>query len=372
MARGDGLNKTLMPPVITRAHIFAFTFFAIFIFLVYEMVRLLSPVLSPLLWAAILTLALYPLYSRVVVIVRGRNALAAGIMTFITLLAVIGPTIMLLVILTSQAGDLYQWISSVIQSGRLAEIWGSLSTSMVDKILTQPALMGVDIKGIVIKGLGDISSGLASHIGGILRNTLLFAVNIAIMLVALFFFFKDGKLYCNTVVDLLPFTSHQKKTIAQKFVDTFSAVINGVFLIAVLQGVMTGIGFALFQVPFPVLWGFLAAVLALLPVGGAALVWIPGALFLFLTASTLKAVLLGIWGLLLVSLPDNFLKPLLIGRKAKIPTFLLFITLLGGLQVFGILGLLFGPLVLTLLTVFVQIYREEYAGTATVAHGAEH
>jgi predicted PurR-regulated permease PerM len=365
------MNTTPTAPLISRAHIFVFAFFAVFLFLLYQMARLLTPFLSPLLWAAILTLALYPLYSRVVVIVRGRNALAAGIMTFITLLAIVGPTIMLLVVLTSQAGDLYQWISSAIQSGRLSEIWGSLSTSTLDKVLAQPALEGFDIKGFVTKGLSDISSGLASQMGAILKNTLLFGVNIGIMLVALFFFFKDGERYYKTIVDLLPFTPQQKITIAQKFADTFSAVINGMFLVAFLQGLMTGIGFALFQVPFPVFWGFLAAILALLPFGGAALVWVPGALFLFLTTSTLQAVLLGIWGLLLVSLPDNFLKPLLIGRKAQISTFLLFITILGGLQVFGILGLLFGPLVLTLLTAFVQIYREEYAGTVSNAPRAE-
>ncbi len=357
------MNTPPTAPFITRAHLFAIAFFAVFIFLAYQMARLLSPFLSPLIWAAILTLALYPLYKRVVVIVRNRNALAAGIMTFITLLAVIGPAIILLIILASQAGDLYQWISSIIQSGKLGEVWGSLSASFFDKILAQPMLAELDIKGIFIKGLGDISSGLASQIGDILKNTLLFCVNIVIMLVALFFFFKDGERYYHTVVDLLPFTPHQKTTIAQKFADTFSAVINGVFLISLLQGLMIGIGFALFQIPFPVFWGFLAAILALLPFAGAGLVWFPGAVFLYLTTSPLQAVLLGIWGLVLVSLPDNFLKPLLIGKKANIPTFLLFIALLGGLQVFGILGLLFGPLVLTLLTAFVQIYREEYAGT---------
>jgi predicted PurR-regulated permease PerM len=365
------MNTAPATPVITRDRIFAFAFFAVLLFLIYQMVRILTPFLSPLLWAAILTLALYPLYSRINVLVRNRSALAAGIMTFITLLAIIGPTIMLLVVLTSQAGDLYQWISSAIQSGKLTEIWGSLSTSTTDKILALPALEGFDIKGMAIKGLSDISSGLASQVGAILKNTLVFAVNIGIMLVALFFFFRDGERYYNTVVDLLPFTPQQKKTIAKKFVDTFSAVINGVFLIAFLQGLMTGIGFALFQVPFAVFWGFLALILALLPLAGAALVWVPGAIFLYLTGSTLSAVLLSIWCLVLVSLPDNFLKPLLIGRKAKISTFLLFITILGGLQVFGILGLLFGPLVLTLLTAFVQIYREEYGATVTGAHRAE-
>jgi predicted PurR-regulated permease PerM len=91
------------------------------------------------------------------------------------------------------------------------------------------------------------------------------------------------------------------------------------------------------------------------------LVWVPGALYLYFNGATLQGVLLAIWGALLISLPDNFLKPLLIGRKAKLPTFLLFIGILGGLQVYGFLGILFGPLVVTLLTAFVQIYREEYA-----------
>ena len=106
----------------------------------------------------------------------------------------------------------------------------------------------------------------------------------------------------------------------------------------------------------------LAAVLALLPVGGAALVWLPGALYLFITDATVRGVLLATWGTFLVSLPDNFIKPLLIGKRAKLPTFFLFLGILGGLQVYGFLGILFGPLIVTLLTAFVQIYREEFSG----------
>ena len=91
------------------------------------------------------------------------------------------------------------------------------------------------------------------------------------------------------------------------------------------------------------------------------LVWLPCAVYLYLAGSTLSSVLLAAWGTVFVSLPDNFLKPLLIGRKAKLPTFLLFLGILGGLKVYGVLGILAGPLVVTLLTAFVQIYREEFA-----------
>ena len=180
------------------------------------------------------------------------------------------------------------------------------------------------------------------------------------MLLSLFFLFRDGERWYASVTRLLPFTQDQQQAIARRFQDTFSAVVNGVFLVALLQGVMTGIGLALFGVPFPVLWGFLAAILALLPIGGAALIWVPAAVYLYLTGSAVSSILLAVWGVVLVSLPDNFLKPLLIGRKAKIPTFLLFIGILGGLQVYGFLGIFAGPLVVTLLTAFVQIYREEF------------
>jgi predicted PurR-regulated permease PerM len=355
------LNTKHPPPVITRSHIFTVTFFAIFIFLLYQMLRLLAPFSAALLWAAILALALDPLYRKLVTLFRGRTGLAAGVMTLVTLLLVIGPMITLLAVLTSQAVDLYQWASAGIKSGAAADLWNKLTGYVSQKILSHPLLADSDVKGVLINGLRQFSSSLASQVGSVLRDTVLLAVNLLIMLIALFFFFRNGESYYQTAMGLLPFTHEQKQSIARKFHDTFTAVLNGVFLIALGQGIMTGIGFALFRVPFAVFWGFLAAFLALLPIGGAALVWIPGALFLLLTGETLRGVLLAVWGAVLVSLPDNFLKPMLIGRKAKLPAFFLLLGILGGLQVYGFLGILFGPLVVTLLTAFVQIYREEYA-----------
>ena len=351
-------------PLLTRSPLFAVVFFGLFLFFFYQMGRMLMVFISPLLWAAILTLTLYPLQRRITARLKHRQGLAAGIMTLITLLLVIGPAVALLFVLATQAGDLYAGMSAFVQSGKLTEAWEKITSTFLDKALQSSVLSGVDVKGMMITGVSDLSSGLAAQLGGVLRNSVIFAMDIVIMLIALFFFFRDGEAYSQAFIELLPFTKPQKKEITRKFIDTFSAVINGVFLVALLQGAMTGIGFALFGIPHAVFWGFLAAVLALLPIGGAALIWLPGAAYLYLTGSVLSGALLGMWGLLLVSLPDNFLKPLLIGRKANIPTFVLFIALLGGLQVYGFLGLLFGPLVVTLLTALVQIYREEYAGSS--------
>jgi predicted PurR-regulated permease PerM len=348
------------PPFITRAHLFALAFFAIFIFLLYQMARLLAPFSAALIWAVIITLALRPLHQRVLRLFKGRPGYASAIMTLITLLAVIGPAIAILVIFAGQAVDLYQSASQSIQSGKFLELWNRASTSLTETLRKLPLLSGVDVTGLAMKGLGEVSTGLAGQIGSLLNETLVLVIDLAVMIIALFFFFRDGESYYRSVMDMLPFSPDHKQFISRKVYATFTAVINGVFLVALLQGIMTGIGFALFGIPFSIFWGLIAAVLALLPIGGASLVWIPGVLFLFFTGSKVSSILFFVWGLVLVSLPDNFLRPLLIGKKAELPAFFLFIGILGGLKVYGLLGILFGPLVVTLLYAFVHIYRAEY------------
>lgn len=346
--------------VVTREHVFAAVFFSLLLLLLYQAGRIAATFLWALLWASIISLALHPAYQRVLAALKGRASLAAGAMTLLTIAVIIGPAVAVLAALASQAVDLYRWAIELVQSGRLAEFWerftqtplGAAAGGVLD-------LQG--IKGGLVGGFGELSSNMAEQIGALLKNTLLLFVNLAVMILSLFFFFRDGESYARSVMAVLPFTQKQKLAISRKFLDTFSAVINGVFIIAIVQGIMAGAGFAVFGIPFAVFWGFLAAVLALLPVGGAALVWAPAAAWLLLTDSTLNGVLLALWGAVLVSLPDNFLKPLIIGKKAKLPTFLLFIGILGGIRAYGILGILFGPVVVTLLMAFVKIYREEFA-----------
>lgn len=352
-------NKT-EDSFLTRQHIFAAIFFSFFLFLLFQMAGLLGQFASALIWAALLTLAGYPLYQKILKRLNHRRSLSAGVMTFIIALVIVGPSIALLTSLASQALSLYEWASGIIQSGRLEE-WGDATTSSLGRILSHPVLAGLDVKGLALRSIGDLSSTMVAQLGSLLKNTLVFFFDLMIMFFAIFFFYRDGEAYYHFLMELLPFTAPQKKSISKRFTDTFRAVINGVFVIALLQGIMTGFGFALFGVPFPVFWGFVAIAAALIPLGGAALVWLPGVLYLLLTAHPIQGFMLAAWGIFLVTLPDNFLKPLLIGKKANIPTFFLFMGILGGLKIYGFLGVLFGPLIVTLLTAFVEIYREEYS-----------
>jgi len=353
-------SQTTTPPLITRSHLFAVVFFSAFLWLAYQLLLFLAPFAFALVWAAVIAIALSPLHRVALKLARGRASIAAAAMTVCTLLVVIIPSLILLTILAEQAVELYRWASAQVLSGAFTDAWSRLAAPLIDRILEQPLLARIDIKGLAIKGFSDIASGLAGQIGTVLKNTVLLVFNMVIMLFTLFFLFRDGESYYAWLMGLLPFSREQQHTISRKALDTFRAVINGLFLVALLQGVMTAVGLALFGVPFPVFWGFLATGMALLPVGGAAIVWLPAALYLYAADTTLHSLLLAAWGVVFVSLPDNFLKPMLIGKKTKLPTFLLSISILGGISVYGFLGILIGPIVVALLTVFVQIYREEY------------
>jgi len=348
-------------PFLSRTHIFAAAFFAVFLFLLYQAGRLITPFFSAVIWAGIIVLVLYPLYRKILALLRGRQNLAAGAMTLFTLVLVIGPGVFLFALMTAQVVDLYTAAVEFIQSGRLTDLWGRIQAWTQGFALSHPLLADLDIKTPVINGLRELSTGMAAQLGSLIKNILLAVVNLFIMLFVIFFFFRDGKAYADDLTDILPFPKQQKKSIMEKLGNTFSAVLNGLFVIAFFQGFMTGLGFLIFGVPFWVFWGFLAAIAALIPVGGTALIWIPGALYLYATGSELNAILLAAWGVVFVSAPDNFLRPILIGKKAKLPVFFLFLGILGGVQAYGILGVLFGPLVVTLLISFIEIYREEYA-----------
>lgn len=352
---------TNQQPYMSRSTFFALAFFSVFLFLLYQMLRLLAPFGSALLLAVILAIALHPIHNRLVKCLKGRKKLSSFIMTFFIILLVIGPAITLFGLLTTQAIDVYQGIMVGIQSNKFPEAWAQTINRFSSRIEEYSVLFRVDIKGFLLQSLGTVSSSLAAQFGTLLKNTVILAIDLMVMLIALFFFFLNGENYYRFFIDMLPFSSEHKKAVAEKVHDTFIAVVNGVFLIALVQGVLTGVGFALFGLPVPVFWGSLAAIFALFPIGGAALVWVPGVIFLYMKGSVIRSILLVFWGLVFVTLPDNFAKPVLIGRKAKIPTFFLFISILGGLNVYGVFGILLGPLVVTILTAFIQIYREEYA-----------
>jgi len=218
-----------------------------------------------------------------------------------------------------------------------------------------------DLAGSLLEGGKTVSMFLLAHAADVAKNAFDFIVAFLVMMFTLFFFFKDGeRLYRNLYV-LVPLSQEHKEKFFSRLDRTMNAVVQGTIFTSIAQGILAGVAYWFLGVPFPVVLTAFSALLALLPYGGTALIWVPVTGYLFWAGALWKAVAMAVWGsIVVVALPDNFLKPLLIGHGAQLPTLFLFFSILGGLATYGFIGLLLGPILLAIVIAAIEIYQEEY------------
>jgi predicted PurR-regulated permease PerM len=347
----------------TRQQVFAVFFFVVFLFLLYQFYQMFRVFLGPLTWAALLALVFYPAYTRLTHLLRGRNGLASFLFTTIVILVVIIPTVPLSILLANESVTFYQRSVDFFTSGELQVFIDRLKASTPARAwkFIAPLLdtWKIDPAGIAVTGANALSSFLVSQAADIAKNVAAFVVDFFLTTFALFFFFRDGTRMIKAVRDLLPMEPKHKDMVLARLYDTLSAVVHGTLVTAAAQGALAGLGFWLAGVPFAVFLGCAAAFLSLLPFG-APLVWGAVAFYLWVSGAVGKAILLVIWGTLVVGSVDNFIRPLIIGGRTEIPTILLFFGILGGLQAYGFLGVFLAPAVIAILVAFVRIYQEQY------------
>jgi len=347
-----------------REHLFAAFFFAVFLFLIYQLYLCFAPFAAPLVLAAVVVLTFYPLTGRVVKALWGSRTLGALAMSLGVTALVLVPTILLLSLLVSEATESYDRVRQLMQEGGTSPLAASeswLATAWRELAERFPALASIDISHIWLQVSKRVSQWIATEAAGLAQNLVVSALNAAMMLVALFFFFRDGDRIAGLVRDLIPMESGQKERILRRVYDTVTAVVQSTFLIAVIQGIMAGLGYLVIgRLGMSVLLGFVTAVASLIPVVGATLIWLPTALYVMLTGEIWRGVALLVWGAVAVGSVDNFVRPLVIGGRVEMPTLLLLFALLGGLQVYGFLGIFVAPVVVAVLLAFVDIYRETF------------
>lgn len=211
----------------------------------------------------------------------------------------------------------------------------------------------VNITNIFARVLEWIFSNLDTVFTGVSKV----ALGAFIMCLALFYFLRDGRVLKRQLIALSPLVDMDDERIIRKIEQAIYSVFAGSIIVALIQGILTGIGFMIFGVPNPALWGSIAAVSALIPGIGTALVIIPGIIYLFATGFTVHAIGLLVWGVVAVSLIDNILGPTLVNRGVQIHPFLILLSVLGGMIFFGAIGFILGPIVLALLFALLDIYR---------------
>jgi predicted PurR-regulated permease PerM len=240
-------------------------------------------------------------------------------------------------------------------------IWGQRFLGWWDLVSFQLMDFKVNWKEVFLQG-AQLSSGfLVLQAKGVAQNVLLVTANFIIALFTLFFLLRDGAGFFRRVQRLLPMDRDHQERLFKNITDTVLAVVHGSLVVAMIQGLLAGIAYWLVGVPFAVLWGVLTAFTSLLPVGGSTLVSVPVAIYLFVQGQTLRGVLLLLWCLGFVGTVDNILKPLLIGNRLGLPVLFLFFGIVGGLALFGALGIILGPVIFALLRALLDLYIEEYS-----------
>ncbi len=360
------VTRRYSPPV-SRERLFAAFFFVVLGLLLYQVFLFLAPFFRPLGWAAILALTFYPLTTWLVRLFRGSRALAASVLVVAVFAVAVIPSIVLGSLLVSEAAGAYERVKEMVQTGELNRLLDQLRTSAPGQLfdrLSAPIIdaLGVDLSQLLLAASSHLSQLIATQTGALARNVLESVVSGTLMLLALFFFFRDGDRMSAAIRDLLPMDREHTDEIFARVYDTLTAVVQSMVVMAVCQGVLGGFGYwAIGALPFSVFLGFLTGVASFLPPFGAAFVWVPAALYLLVTGHLVRGVLMALWGLLAISMVDNIIRPLFIGGRARLPTFLLLFAILGGMSVYGFLGVFLAPVILAALLSFVDIYREMYA-----------
>ncbi|HIJ60661.1 MAG TPA: AI-2E family transporter, partial [Nitrospirae bacterium] len=229
------------------------------------------------------------------------------------------------------------------------------------KIFATLKISPKELEKKIIDGISTIGTTLITNITKSIGNILGLVVDFVIMTFAIFFILKDGPSFINTIQEYMPFTEDEKNRLGMQIRDIIVSTVYGGLIVAIAQGIITGITIAALGFKSPVLWGTATAVVSFVPLVGAAGVWVPAAIYLFFKGSIIKGIILVIVGIFAISMIDNILKPIFIGSRTKLPVVIIFFSVLGGLSVFGLIGLVAGPLVVALFFSIIQIFKDIYS-----------
>ena len=299
-----------------------------------------KPFLYALALAIVFATVLQPVYQKIVSFVRGRQGLAALATILIVVIFIFTPLIFLGIQIFQEAQQLYFSLTDGGGINKLQEYFPA----------TQEFSVNVD--QYLEQGLG----WLLRHLGAVFGSFAKIMVSSFMFLVALYYLLKDGQKLRAAVIALSPLSDADDEAIFKKLGMAINSVVKGNLLIALVQGILTAAGFLIFGIPNAVLWGSAAAIAALIPGVGTALVLAPAILFLFLKGEVFSGVGLIVWGVGAVGLVDNFLGPRLVGRGMQLHPLIIPLSVLGGIGFFGPIGFLLGPLTISLLFALLDIY----------------
>ncbi|CAN5646501.1 AI-2E family transporter [soil metagenome] len=337
------------------------TLAVVLIFALYICWLIVQPFVNVLLWASVLTMVFYPLHRRIRLGVRQPEA-AAALSTLLVIVLILIPITFVTVAIVRELRDVAEALQTNVQQvggptiPGLGLILGRLDGYVdIDPVAAQKFLAErMQIWGAALAGSTLVVVGGA--LGAVVQTGL--------VVFTMFYMFRDGDRIRTAVYDILPIERVQVHDIIARMKEVIAATIYGVLLIAAIQGTLGTFIFWVLGLPSPLLWGVVMFVFCMIPMAGAFLVWVPAAIYLGFTGAYFMAGILVVWGVVVIGGIDNLLSPRLVGQRARLHELLIFFGVLGGLQVFGILGVVLGPVVVAVTLAMVEMVRQVFSPPA--------
>jgi predicted PurR-regulated permease PerM len=331
---------------------------------------ILLPFYGAVFWGAVLAIVFAPVYRKLLAKVGGRRTGAA-------LLTLLGILVLVFLPMSLITASLIQEGTALVERMRAGELSFSgyanqIYAALPDWFTQLLGRFGLDNLSVlqqrITAALNEGSQKIAASALNIGQNTFDFVVSFFIMLYLLFFLLRDGAQLSKRMREAIPLNARYLRNLSGKFTTVIRATVKGNIAVAVVQGALGGLAFWFLGIHAPVLWAVLMAFLSLLPAVGAGLVWGPVALYLLATGDTLSGIGLVVYGVLVIGLVDNVLRPLLVGKDTKMPDYLVLISTLGGMAVFGLNGFVIGPLIAAMFIAVWDIFATEQAQANAVAN----
>ena len=323
---------------------------------VYVCVLILRPFVNVLAWSSVLAIAFYPLQQRLVR-KTGRVSLSALICTIVVVIVILIPVLFI----TGVAIDQFLTLRDYLQSAPADDTRIRVIEPLRRAYGWLTARFGFDMAELaawVRQNFNALARAAAEYSLAIAANITTVLVSFIFIIFATFLLLRDGDRIVDRVPDLLPFERGRSQAMLGRIRDVIYAGVYGVVVIALIQGLLCGMMFWLLGIPSAALWGVVTVLTSVLPLVGAAAVWVPGVVYLLAIGHWPQAIVLGVWGAAVISGVDNFLRPRLVGGRVGLSEFVMFFALLGGLQVFGLLGIVLGPVVFAVAGSILEVMSE--------------
>jgi predicted PurR-regulated permease PerM len=327
--------------------------------------RIMSPFFEAIAWAIVVTIIFYPAYAYISRYVR-LKPLASFLTVALILVVILGPFAYLTSVLVNEL----QLIASRINANNFQELQDFVSRlesyRIVKKMISYSGLSEFTSQQAIADNVRNIGKTLIGTLSLHIPDILSVLGNFVFMIFTTYFFLKDGSGFLSKAKEYMPFSERQKERLATQIKDMVVSTVYGGVLIAIIQGTLGGLAYYFLGINSPVMWGVAMSVMSFVPVLGTFIIWGPTSIYLVMQAQYVSGLVLFLFGVLVIGMVDNILKPLIIGSRTKMPTIVILFSVLGGIKLFGVIGLITGPLVtavfLSVFEIFSHLDGEADAG----------